>query len=150
MCLRTPARILDALIPPEQVYSCFTHFLFYPCSCIQLTQMSCLPRHYLHFRHSHIHDKCYGQEHLHFIQTPYGMPLEPVIPVYPSVDLFHSRPFLIQALPFMAAACHRREYPPVLSAFNTNPNKPEKFLQFLQISSTIKKNVRGCVHVTHG
>ncbi len=31
-----------------------------------------------------------------------------------------------------------------------NPDKPEKFLQFLQISSTIKKNVGGCVHVTHG
>ena len=33
---------------------------------------------------------------------------------------------------------------------NPNPDKPEKFLQFLQISSTIKKNVGGCVHVTHG
>ena len=31
-----------------------------------------------------------------------------------------------------------------------NPDKPEKILQFLHISSTIKKNVGGCVHVTYG
>ena len=32
-----------------------------------------------------------------------------------------------------------------------NPDKPEKFfLQFLHVSSTIKKNVGGCVHVTYG
>ncbi len=30
-----------------------------------------------------------------------------------------------------------------------NPDKPEKILQFLHISSTIKKNVGGCVHVTY-
>ncbi len=28
-------------------------------------------------------------------------------------------------------------------------DKPEKILQFLHISSTIKKNVGGCVHVTY-
>ena len=32
---------------------------------------------------------------------------------------------------------------------NPNPDKPEKILQFLHISSTIKKNVGGCVHVTY-
>ena len=32
-----------------------------------------------------------------------------------------------------------------------NPDKPEKFfLHFLQVSSTMKKNIGGCVHVTHG
>ena len=30
-----------------------------------------------------------------------------------------------------------------------NSDKPEKILQFLHISSTIKKNVGGCVHVTY-
>ena len=30
-----------------------------------------------------------------------------------------------------------------------NPDKPEKILQFLHISSAIKKNVGGCVHVTY-
>ena len=36
-----------------------------------------------------------------------------------------------------------------LSHNNPNPDKPEKILQFLHISSTIKKNVGGCVHVTY-
>ncbi len=36
-----------------------------------------------------------------------------------------------------------------LSRNNPNPDKPEKILQFLHISSTIKKNVGGCVHVTY-
>ena len=33
--------------------------------------------------------------------------------------------------------------------YKPNPDKPEKILQFLHISSTIKKNVGGCVHVTY-
>ena len=31
-----------------------------------------------------------------------------------------------------------------------NPDKPEKFLHYLQVSSTIKKNHGGYVHVTYG
>ena len=37
-----------------------------------------------------------------------------------------------------------------MSKINPNPDKPEKFLQFLHVSSTIKKNAGGCVHVTYG
>ena len=44
---------------------------------------------------------------------------------------------------FAQCAC---PYPDV----NPNPDKPEKFLQFLHVSSTIKKNAGGCVHVTYG
>ena len=35
-------------------------------------------------------------------------------------------------------------------AGDPNPDKPEKFLQFLQFSSIIKKNHGGCVYVTYG
>lgn len=38
---------------------------------------------------------------------------------------------------------------PETGAVQPNPDKPEKILQFLHISSTIKKNVGGCVHVTY-
>lgn len=38
----------------------------------------------------------------------------------------------------------------LIKALCPNPDKPEKILQFLHISSTIKKNVGGCVHVTYG
>jgi hypothetical protein len=47
----------------------------------------------------------------------------------------------------------RASLPAVLCLSNEdmdpNPDKPEKILQFLHISSTIKKNVGGCVHVTY-
>ena len=35
------------------------------------------------------------------------------------------------------------------ATLSPNPDKPEKILQFLHISNTIKKNVGGCVHVTY-
>ena len=93
--------------------------------------MLCLPGHYLRFCHSHIHDKCNGQEHPHFIQSPYGMPLKPVVPVYPPVDPFHPCPFLIQTLPLMAAARHRREDSPVFPAFD--PEYP--FIMLLRLKA---------------
>ena len=37
----------------------------------------------------------------------------------------------------------------IIHSLFPNPDKPEKILQFLHISSTIKKNVGGCVHVTY-
>lgn len=120
------------LSPPKQISPYLIRILFYPRSCVQLTQMPCLPRHDLRFCHCHIHNKCNGQKQLHFIQSPYGMPFEPVIPVYPSVDPFHSRPFFIQPLPLMAAARHRREDSPVFLTFDPE-NSLIMFLRFKPI-----------------